>query len=775
MRKSIYRIMGIIVSFALALGGFIKVEATPSQPAASDKPVYAYYYLWWSDQHWEDKLGPNYPYKASPLPLPAKTDANGCSAVSKYKGNELLDVPTKLISQDDPGAIEDDIRIAKKTGLTGFWLNWSGDGTTSQTRTSVSYTRRLSEAFAASKRVGGFKNWVSYKAAAREPAGHIINDLNFLYKEFKDETAWERIDGKPVVTFTGSRTYSAADVQKISSAVRDRIYLVGDESRQTLTSARIKMFDAITYYWSTQDPYGNPQSFDQIREMSNKVRAAGKKWYAPLTPGYNSVLLGTGSCIPRKNGETLRAVWKGNAASNPDGWGLISWNEIAENSHIKPMQKWGSTYVNVLASLIGSPSQPAPTVGLGKYDDWHAGWTYSGFTATTTTGPYKGTMYVSKAVGGTAKLTFTGSQIQLWYSEYNNRGKLKVYLDDDPTPIATIDQYNATRVWQASWTSGDLGAGKHTLKLVHASGGQVDIDAVEVREFQNSGLGKYDDVYAGWMYNDFIATTTDGPYKGTFHYSKVVEGTAEVEFTGSQIAIWYSKYDNRGKLKVYVGNDLIATLDQYGSGRTWQAKWTSENLGAGKHTLKLVHAGPDGTTVDIDAIEVMTYQSSSSSDAVVDNNVQEASVPDTSTAADTAPTPTPEAALATPAPETISAFDDKDAAFDYSSSAWKKVKASKAFGGSYRETTKNGSFVTLPFTGESFSILYKSGKTFGKLDVYVDDVLVETLDQKSPETIYQKRWDYPGQLSAGDHTLKLVFQAVSSTVNKGSLDAVIVR
>jgi hypothetical protein len=184
-------------------------------------------------------------------------------------------------------------------------------------------------------------------------ADYIINDLNFLYREFSAEPAWERIDGKPVVTFTGSRKYSDADVLRISNAVRDRMFLVGDESRATLTTARITMFDAITYYWSSQDPYGNPQSFNQILEMGNKVHAAGKRWYAPLAPGYNSKLLnGDGNCVPRKNGETLRRLWFGNLNSNPDGWGMISWNEITENTHIRPMQKWRSRYLDVLSNLI---------------------------------------------------------------------------------------------------------------------------------------------------------------------------------------------------------------------------------------------------------------------------------------------------------------------------------------------------------------------------------------------------------------------------------------
>ena len=32
-----------------------------------------------------------------------------------------------------------------------------------------------------------------------QPTDQIINDLNFLYKEFGQEPAWERMDGKPIV------------------------------------------------------------------------------------------------------------------------------------------------------------------------------------------------------------------------------------------------------------------------------------------------------------------------------------------------------------------------------------------------------------------------------------------------------------------------------------------------------------------------------------------------------------------------------------------------
>ena len=320
MKKTIYRITSSIIGLALLLGSYSNVQAIRTKPNINEQTsgtprVYAYYYLWWSQNHWRNKLGPSYPLDASTPPLPATTDADGCTPISNFIGNQLLDVPLVIAGQDEPGVIEQDIRDAKSAGITGFWLNWVGAGTTSQNLTSVTYTPRLAEAFAASNRVGGFTNWVSYKVASLQPVDHIINDLNFLYAQFGNEPAWERIDGKPVVTFTGSRKYSDADVAQISNAVRDRLFLVGDESRRTLTDARMAMFDGLTYYWSTQDPYGNPQSFDQIKEIGDRVHAAGKRWYAPLTPGYNSYLLnGQTNCIPRRNGETLRAIWRGNAA-----------------------------------------------------------------------------------------------------------------------------------------------------------------------------------------------------------------------------------------------------------------------------------------------------------------------------------------------------------------------------------------------------------------------------------------------------------------------------
>ncbi|MBV8950409.1 MAG: hypothetical protein JOZ99_06010, partial [Actinobacteria bacterium] len=48
---------------------------------------------------------------------------------------------------------------------------------------------------------------------------------------------------------------------------------------------------------------------------------------------------------------TLRTIFDTNAASRPDGWMLISWNEFFENTYVEPSVRYGDTYLNAIRSL----------------------------------------------------------------------------------------------------------------------------------------------------------------------------------------------------------------------------------------------------------------------------------------------------------------------------------------------------------------------------------------------------------------------------------------
>jgi hypothetical protein len=118
-------------------------------------------------------------------------------------------------------------------------------------------------------------------------------------------------------------------------------------------------------------------------------------------------------------------------------------------------------------------------------------------------------------------------------------------------------------------------------------------------------------------------------------------------------------------------------------------------------------------------------------------------------------------------------YDNKHSAFVYSA-GWVEEISPYAIDGSFARTSTNGASVTFQFTGTSFSILYKGGPSYRKMDVYIDGILVATIDERHDASTYKARWDYPGQLSPGVHTLKLVFVTTSSSTS-GSVDAVIVR
>jgi hypothetical protein len=113
-------------------------------------------------------------------------------------------------------------------------------------------------------------------------------------------------------------------------------------------------------------PWTNGQSFAQIAELAAEVRSSRnpdgneKKFFAPLAPGYDKVLGGGASCVPRQGGKTMQASFVGNAASNPDGWMVISWNEITEGTYIMPLGRYGQQSLNTFRAITDGRSPAGP-------------------------------------------------------------------------------------------------------------------------------------------------------------------------------------------------------------------------------------------------------------------------------------------------------------------------------------------------------------------------------------------------------------------------------
>jgi hypothetical protein len=208
-----------------------------------------------------------------------------------------------------------------------------------------------------------FSLWIAYISSARiRTPDEINNDLSYLQATYGTDSAFDRSNGRPTLIMMGSRKYPQSVLDAFSTRWRPTFYLVGDESWLTWNSSKAADFDADQYYWSSQNPVTNKSSFSDIAQLATEVRSSrnpdgsAKQFFAPLAPGYNKVLGGGSGCVPRAGGQTMRDIYAGNAAAaNPDGWMVISWNEIDEGTYIVPLERYGLQSVATLSSIIDQP------------------------------------------------------------------------------------------------------------------------------------------------------------------------------------------------------------------------------------------------------------------------------------------------------------------------------------------------------------------------------------------------------------------------------------
>jgi hypothetical protein len=64
------------------------------------------------------------------------------------------------------------------------------------------------------------------------------------------------------VIWQGSRKYTVSVLQTITSQYRQSLRILGDET--SWTASRAALLDGDAYYWSSQNPRRNPQSFGQL-------------------------------------------------------------------------------------------------------------------------------------------------------------------------------------------------------------------------------------------------------------------------------------------------------------------------------------------------------------------------------------------------------------------------------------------------------------------------------------------------------------------------------
>lgn len=349
-------------------GGSTATAGTlPGPPAARVVPLFAHYYLWWSDSHWKSRLGASYPYAQTPPPLPANLDADGCNATPSYPGAQLVDVPAAplgLYNQDDAATIRTHVEEAASAGIDGFVVSWSGTGAPGQTSTSRDFNHRLDLLVSAvdaynARASRHFGLMLGYEALdnARDPrpVANIRNDLDYFTQHYAASTAFQvpHYGTKPVAMILDSRRIPTNDLRGLLQPYRSALTLIGDEHGLAEWQRGVAdVFDGDGWYWSAENPYTNPRAEATLAKLSSGLHDQHKLWFAPLSAGYNKSNFGVGgTCVPRRGTSTLQRIFETNAKSHPDGWMLISWNEFFENTYVEPSVRFGNTYLGAIRAL----------------------------------------------------------------------------------------------------------------------------------------------------------------------------------------------------------------------------------------------------------------------------------------------------------------------------------------------------------------------------------------------------------------------------------------
>ena len=251
----------------------------------------------------------------------------------------------------------------------------------------------------------------------------------------------------------------------------------------------------------------------------------------------------------------------------------------------------------------------------------------------------------------------------------------------------------------------------------------------------------------------WAAKSVTGNYLGTEKNTIANGNSASLTFSGENVSILYRGYPTVfGNMEVRIDGEYVATINQSTSKLTLKNRWSSNNLGAGTHTVTLTKLS--GTYVTLDAIIVSGPPTATPT----------ASNTFTPTSTRT-PTPTKTALP----PVGYGTYDERNARIVYNGT-W----AAKSVTGNYLNTEKytiaNGNSARLTFTGENVSVLYRGYPTiFGNMEVRIDGEYVATINQSTPKLTLKNRWS-SNNLGSGIHTITLT--KLSGTYV--TLDAIIV-
>ena len=377
------------------------------------------------------------------------------------------------------------------------------------------------------------------------------------------------------------------------------------------------------------------------------------------------------------------------------------------------------------------------------WDNGDSAITYTGNFDGTFDGTYGGTV----TFYDTVSFEFTGTALEIISSKNNDMGMAEVYIDGQKA--GKIDYYNNSFIHQQSlFKVEDLKNFKHTVEIkkisernpnfVEGGGGLVSIDCIKYYDSFGEEVDPDEDKFVTMnAAAGNVGISTDGGFlnKGANGY---IEGNIEGDewymsagnsisfaFSGSRVKIIAGTNNDMGMANIYLDGELVKTADCYTS--SWlkgQTIYDSGRIEEKEHVIKMECSGDKN-------------EASSNNIVVCDAFMY---IP-----------------TAIPVNQRIYA-DDRSNTLIYKGMT-EQVANELAYEGT--ETDFAGS-VSYTFTGSLLEIIGRKSDNLGSAKVYIDAMQVGTISQYSETTKTGETLFISEPLSAGEHTVKIVANDLSS-------------
>jgi len=321
--------------------------------------------------------------------------------------------------------------------------------------------------------------------------------------------------------------------------------------------------------------------------------------------------------------------------------------------------------------------------------DWH-----SGASASTSGGSYH---YGYKA-GATAALSFSGTDVA-WIGSYGpSYGKAEVWLDG--VKVDTVDTYASSYAHrQVLWSRTGLANTTHTLEIkvlgtknVLSTGAVVIFDAIDL------GPTYYEDSDPAVTYDGtWVSGTSAAASGGDYHYSYSAGSKAKLSFSGTDVVTLIGSYGpSYGKAEVWLDGVKVDTVDTYASSYAYQqVLWSKTGLADTTHTLEIRVLG--------------TYEYRSSGAVVVVDAIDLSPI----------------------------CYEDSDPVVTYAGK-WGSGTSAAASGGDYHYSYTAGSKAKLSFADTEVAWIGSYGPSYGKAEVWLDGVKVDTVDTYASSYAYEQ-------------------------------------